>query len=210
MSGVPLAGGRPAKPGRHAQVVAAAAKVFGRYGYKRSSMALIAEAAGLSRPALYQDFNGKEDVFRAMGAQLLEDVLRTAEAAARSAEGTAERLYAVLAVRLEMALDPVDAEFRAELLTEAGVVAADLFAAFKERFAALVEELLTAAAGELELLGELLPARDCALLLLDAVSGISQERTDPESARRRLRQLVELTVRSLAGARPAVAASRPS
>jgi AcrR family transcriptional regulator len=37
--------------------------VFLRYGYKRVTMSDIAEAAGMSRAALYVGFKSKEDVF---------------------------------------------------------------------------------------------------------------------------------------------------
>ncbi len=196
MSETAATGIKQSKQTKHDQIIAAAMKVFGRYGYRRSSMALIAEAAGVSRPALYQDFNGKEDVFRAMGAHLLNGVVLAAEMAAGANGTTADRLYGALSVKLELVIGTVDAEYRSELLTEAGVVAADLVSSFKERFTAVVEELLTSARGELDLLDEVLPTRDCALLLLDAVTGITQEES-PQTARRRLRQLVDLTVRSL-------------
>lgn len=181
------------------QIIAAATTVFGRYGYRRSSMELIAQAAGVSRPALYQHFSGKEDVFRAMGAQMLDGVNLAAEMAAKSDGTVAERLYGALSIKLELVIGTVDAEFRSELLTEAGVVASDLMASFKERFVTVVEDLLVSAREELGLLDVVLPARDCALLLLDAVTGITQEEPSLETAKQRLRQLVDLIVRSLSG-----------
>lgn len=197
MSAAAVGSAKQSKQDKNDVIIAAAMKVFGRYGYKRSSMALIAEHAGVSRPALYQDFSGKEDVFRAMGTHLLNGVLLAAELASRSDGTTAERLYGALSIKLELVIGTVDAEFRSELLAEAGVIAADLVVSFKDRFTAVVEDLLRSASDELDLLDEVLPARDCALLLLDAVTGITQEEASPETAQRRLRQMVDLTVRSL-------------
>jgi len=51
---------------RRERVVKAALDVFLRYGYTRTKMADIAEAAGLSRPTLYLSFSDKETVFRAV------------------------------------------------------------------------------------------------------------------------------------------------
>jgi len=48
------------------RVVAAATNVFLRYGFYRTTMADIAKAAGMSRPALYLLFPGKEDIFAAV------------------------------------------------------------------------------------------------------------------------------------------------
>ena len=45
-------------------VFEAASEVFSRYGFRRTSMNDIAEAAGISRPALYLMFDNKEDLFR--------------------------------------------------------------------------------------------------------------------------------------------------
>jgi AcrR family transcriptional regulator len=50
---------------RHA-VITTAADVFRRYGFERTTMADIAKAAGMSRPALYLVFPTKLDVFNAM------------------------------------------------------------------------------------------------------------------------------------------------
>jgi AcrR family transcriptional regulator len=46
------------------KVLAAALDVFLRYGYKRVTMNDIAEAAGISRPALYLVFDSKEEIFK--------------------------------------------------------------------------------------------------------------------------------------------------
>ena len=62
-------------------VVQAATDVFLRYGFARTTMADIAQAAGMSRPALYLVFPSKDDVFSAvvhtMSHQALSE-LRTA------------------------------------------------------------------------------------------------------------------------------------
>ena len=47
-------------------IVTAAASVFLRYGYERTTMAELADAAGLSRPTLYEVFPGKDDLFSAV------------------------------------------------------------------------------------------------------------------------------------------------
>jgi AcrR family transcriptional regulator len=47
-------------------ILRAAMQVFARYGLRRTTMADIADAAGLSRPALYLRFAGKDEIFRAL------------------------------------------------------------------------------------------------------------------------------------------------
>ena len=47
-------------------------KVFLAYGYSRVTMDDIARAAEVSRPALYLLFRNKADIYRAIGAMLLD------------------------------------------------------------------------------------------------------------------------------------------
>jgi AcrR family transcriptional regulator len=55
---------------KESKVIDAARAVFFRYGFKRVTMNDIAEAAGISRPALYLIFPNKEEVFTALIRQL--------------------------------------------------------------------------------------------------------------------------------------------
>ena len=57
------------------RVIEAAKLVFLRYGYKRVTMADIAEAAGMSRPALYLVFPSKEETLIAVTAQVFATML---------------------------------------------------------------------------------------------------------------------------------------
>jgi AcrR family transcriptional regulator len=66
---------------RRAAIVAAAAGVFLRYGFKKTSMDDLARAAGLSRQGLYLHFPTKEAIFKEALLQLIADA-RTASRAA--------------------------------------------------------------------------------------------------------------------------------
>ncbi|MEL6792199.1 MAG: helix-turn-helix domain-containing protein [Pseudomonadota bacterium] len=82
---------------RRARILESAVGVFGRYGFKRCSMEDIAEAAGMSRPALYQHFKNKTEIFRA-GSEWAQNSAVDAAAviAAAPAMTLAERLGAML------------------------------------------------------------------------------------------------------------------
>jgi AcrR family transcriptional regulator len=177
---------------RRDQILTAAAGVFGRHGYRHATMELIAEAAGISRPAVYQYFPNKEQVFRATGARLLAQTLAAATTA-RDADGTvADRLYGVLAVKLDLSAATIAPGHRADLVAEASTVAGDLVAGFDERLVLIVEDVLTC--DDLEPPAAL-PARDVARVLCAALTGIAQESAPPDVLR--LRLLVDLTVRGL-------------
>jgi AcrR family transcriptional regulator len=178
------------------QVTIAALAVFGRYGYQRTSMDLIAKAAGISRPALYQHFSGKDGVFRAAGERIADELISTAGTAAAADAPTAERLYRALAAKLDFAAGPVDPGFRGDLIAEASARLPDLQASMKARHAAVIEKILHSAA-DIDLAEAAIPAGDVAVVLLDALTGIAQQDEPAEELRRRLRQMVNLTVRGL-------------
>jgi TetR/AcrR family transcriptional regulator len=179
------------------QILSAAAHCFGRYGYRRTSMETIAQAAKVSRPALYQYFTGKEEVFRAMGVRMLDAALTQAEVARHGEAPVADKLHAVLVVKLDLVVGPAGEEFRRELIAETATIAADLLASFHVRLTSIVEDLLVSAAEELSQLRHRYPPHDTAVLLLDAVAGIAQEDAAAPTLRERLRQLVELAVDGL-------------
>jgi AcrR family transcriptional regulator len=57
------------------RVLDAALDVFLRYGYKRVTMNDIAEAAGISRPALYLVFESKEEIFKSVHERWVKETL---------------------------------------------------------------------------------------------------------------------------------------
>jgi TetR/AcrR family transcriptional regulator, mexJK operon transcriptional repressor len=57
------------------RILSAALKVFSKSGYSGTSMDAVAEAAGLSKPTLYQYFASKEQLFATMMLQKRDDML---------------------------------------------------------------------------------------------------------------------------------------
>lgn len=77
-------------------VHAAAIDQFAERGFAATSMADIADAAEMSRPALYQYFRNKEDIFASAFIQLFEDQVERALAGLREPGTTAQQLDAFL------------------------------------------------------------------------------------------------------------------
>jgi AcrR family transcriptional regulator len=79
---------------RREQVLDVALEVFGRSGYHGTSMNDIAEAAGVTKPVLYQHFDSKRDLYLALidevGARLLA-AITTATAQAPDGKRRTER-----------------------------------------------------------------------------------------------------------------------
>ncbi|PKQ29190.1 MAG: hypothetical protein CVT60_06675, partial [Actinobacteria bacterium HGW-Actinobacteria-10] len=76
---------RDSVAGRRGEILDAATTVFYRRGYDAGTMREIAEAVGVSEPALYRHFTGKEDLFdeiiRQAGARVRSEVVPAIESA---------------------------------------------------------------------------------------------------------------------------------
>lgn len=83
---------------RREQVLAEALTVFATFGYRKTSMDAVAQAADISRPGLYFLFSSKEELFRETMRQALDEAQRDVCAALDSPG-------ADLNVRLVAALD---------------------------------------------------------------------------------------------------------
>lgn len=75
---------------------AAAIDQFAERGIAGTSMARIAEAANMSRPALYQYFRDKDDIFASAFVALFEEHVDAALAALQQGTSTAEQLDGML------------------------------------------------------------------------------------------------------------------
>lgn len=88
------------------RILRAAKGLFLRHGFKRVSMQDIADAAGLSRPALYLVFNNKADVFNGAYGLWVTETIADVEARTTALERPREKLR--LALRLWF-VEPFDA-----------------------------------------------------------------------------------------------------
>ncbi|MFZ4688919.1 MAG: helix-turn-helix domain-containing protein [Polymorphobacter sp.] len=173
---------------RRARIVAAALQAFARYGYRRTTMADIAAAVGMSRPALYLVFPGKAAVFRALAEMLLADAMTGAEAAWPETMPAGEGLAAaILAKDLPIHQLLAATPHASEILAEAETIAGDLHRATAARFAALVTARL-AAAGDPE-------PEHSARLVANAADGLKHARLDEATYVADVRRLAALLAR---------------
>jgi AcrR family transcriptional regulator len=114
------------------RILDAAMLVFRRHGFRRSSIEQAADAAGLTRQALYHHFKSKEALFRAVIERLYENALAAEIAAAHAAEKAGGSLADILVAQLTGRLSQVIASFDGsphieELFSEHLVQARDLY-----------------------------------------------------------------------------------
>ncbi|MBB4065335.1 TetR/AcrR family transcriptional regulator [Gellertiella hungarica] len=176
---------------RRGAILEAAFRCFAQYGFKRVSMDDIATAAGLSRPALYNHFKNKTEIFRACFAALGAQVADEACAASSKAGGLVEALDQLLATAFvkphrELGLMPHGAELIGMKNEFAADLMAEWFAGVEKQAAVLIEKWQGNAADPLY------PPATVARLLVDAVEGIKTRAPSIDEAEADMKAMVRL------------------
>lgn len=96
---------------RRAQLLEAASQVFTTKGYHAAAMDDIAEAAGVSKPVLYQHFSSKLDLYLALLDQACQRLVTKVTEALASTEDNAERVVATMTAFYDL-VSSERAEFR--------------------------------------------------------------------------------------------------
>jgi AcrR family transcriptional regulator len=133
---------------RRAQLLGVARRLFARDGYRGASMESIAEAAGVTKPVLYQHFSSKRALYSALLANDLGRLTGELEAAFSQAESNEERLRRGFGAYLDF-VDRHEDAFRL-LFTEALGLDADFqrqVAEFRRWVAGRVATIIAAEAG---------------------------------------------------------------
>jgi AcrR family transcriptional regulator len=172
------------------QLLRAATALFSRYGYRRTSVDLIAAEAGVAKATLYAHFDGKEALFRGVCEHVAGEFLTAARAAADGDGELASRLLGVLSAKFGYFYELVDrSPHAAELLSSKDSHAQDIFERADRQYKALLRDLL-AGAGLALSRAELTPSQAAALLMRSAEGASSA--ANPAEHRRQLAELVRL------------------
>lgn len=183
------------------RILDAAYACFARHGARRTTMDDIAVAAEMSRAAVYQHVQNKDDAFRRLTTRIFDGALAQSTLAADASEvPLAERLNNVLSVKLELVLQLMADSPHAEELLGAGTrLTGDLY----DGYGRAMHELIARAVADAQVRGEVtlvdIEATDLADLVLSLTRGLEAELTDPDLIRRRLRQGIDLLIGGLGG-----------
>lgn len=198
---------RPARPeaptrgdDKRRRILDAATSLFARYGYRRTSVDLLAAEAGVAKPTLYAYFTDKEDVFRAVCVDVCEGILTRAEAARDDGGPIEARLSAVLGAKFTFVHELVHASpHAAEILGAQDRLGADVV----ERLDRSYHRLLTRMIDEAAEARELDPARvgltpgAAATLLMRCGHGAGFDATSAASHTRHLAEMVRVMVAAM-------------
>jgi AcrR family transcriptional regulator len=178
------------------QVVRAAVDVFIRYGYKRVTMADLAEAAQMSRPALYLVFPSKEKIFIEVVRQMASDNLKKIREGIGPLKTVDERLEYAFEVwcvgPYEMMRASPDA---ADLYVSVKEFAAEVIKKSALDFEALLAEILAPAVRKKS--KATLSAPELARLMRTSLKGFNMSAEDAAELRQLLADMRKLVLASL-------------
>lgn len=173
-------------------VIEKAQEVFRRYGYARTTMADLATAAGLSRPALYLIFPNKQEVFNATVKWVSDSSLQAIREEAREEWSLEKKLLHTLEMSVAQAYDRVKADPDAEDLLSFNYEAHNIEPSLAN-LQGFLAELLLEAVNRSELTAT---PRDVARMLLASMRGFKVVATDGQD----LRRLIALQISLIVGA----------
>jgi TetR/AcrR family transcriptional regulator, cholesterol catabolism regulator len=89
-------------------ILARAAELFAACGYRATSLAELAEAAGIAKPTIFHHFRSKQDILYALYAHTMDIALTRMQAAPRPGEDPARTLHRMIREHALLILDNRD------------------------------------------------------------------------------------------------------
>jgi AcrR family transcriptional regulator len=176
------------------KVLTAARSVFLRYGFRRVTMNDIAEAAGVSRPALYLLFESKEEIFIGVYRQWVDETLAEIEGAMATATTSQKKMecaFEIWAVRpFGLMMNSPEAK---ELMECSLGFAQDALSQGYLKFELMLVPFLATLTSGHPAKASIAPER-IAHILASAVRGFKQTASDPVELRRLIEDLLALSL----------------
>lgn len=179
----------------------AAANVFAQYGFRRTTMSDIAQAAGISRPALYLMFENKEHLFHELSAYRVNLALAATRAVlARDDGDVCELFIEALMVFEKTYTEPVANSPHGDELTDVNMnLAADVMTKGHNSLVNLLAKLLADAekTGQVSFATVSMSARAFVELLLTSMKGIKKKAGSTAEYRKQTGQAARIFLKSI-------------
>jgi len=182
-------------------VLDSAADVFAQYGFKRTTMNDIAQAAGISRPALYLMFNNKEHLFHELAAYRLNLALQASKAVLTGEGNVNSRFIEALMVFEKTYSEPVaNSPHGAELIDVNMSLAADVMTKGYAKLISALAKLLREAdkSGMVNFQNTPMTHKAFVELLLSSVAGIKKKTGTKAEYRKQTKQVARIFLSSIA------------
>jgi AcrR family transcriptional regulator len=178
---------------KKSRILAAARSVFLRYGFKRVNMNDIAEAAGVSRPALYVLFKNKEEIFIEAYLRWIYETIAQVEAAMAQTALPKDKIARAFEIWSVGPFELTRSSLAAEELVDCNFAFAQTC---RKQGDATFEATITPVVANLS---EALPAASriaperIAHVLVSAVRGFKQTAATPSDMRKLIDELLQLS-----------------
>jgi len=177
-----------------------AADVFAQYGFRRTAMNDIAQAAGISRPALYLMFVNKEDLFTGVISFRLNQGVDLAISTLSGSGSITERFTAAILAFEKIFYEPVaQSPHGAELMDISVSVAADIMKKGQDRLdKSLLRALEEAISnGEVVFADMSMQPLPFIRLLMSSIAGLKKQAPSIKAFRRQISELVGIFFKSI-------------
>src|SRR5258707_8491815 len=178
------------------KVLTAARSVFMRYGFKRATMSDLADAAQMSRPALYLIFSSKEEVLRSLVTQIFNELLREVREGLSKHNSVAAKLTFAFDVWCVRPFEMIQASPDAKDILESGYAfAAEItLQAFSDFENILSDVLRPIVSSQAE---KLLSSEQLAHILTTAAQGFKESASSAVQLRQIIKGLTTIVLASL-------------
>lgn len=186
---------------KQSAVLDAAARVFAQYGFRRTTMNDISQAAGISRPALYLMFDNKEHLFHELSAYRINLALKATRAALARDGNVTELFIEALMVFEKTYTEPVANSPHGDELTDVNMnLAADVMIKGHNSLVSVLAKLLNSAEkeGDVSFQNVSMSARAFVELLLASVKGIKKKAGSKAEYRKQTKQAARIFLSSIA------------
>ncbi len=195
----------PSGKDKREAILTAAFSLFGHYGYRRTSIDDIAQEAGIAKGTVYLYFKSKEEIFRALAQQFIDQMLAAVSTAQATSTSITERMHGMLNAKFGYFFELLHRSTHVrEILDAKNQLCADLFTQADRRY----HRMLASVIAEAEKKGELHPGRvglepeAATELLIRSASGLGTYGTTAPTLpafRRQLDSLVRVFVAGFGG-----------
>jgi TetR/AcrR family transcriptional regulator, regulator of autoinduction and epiphytic fitness len=178
------------------KVLTAARDVFMRYGFKRATMSDLADAAQMSRPALYLIFSSKEEVLRSLVTQIFNELLREVREGLSKHDGVADQLTFAFEVWCVRSFEMIQASPDAKDILESGYefaaeITLQAFSDFENIVSDVLRPIMSSQAEKA------LSSDQLAHILATAVQGLKESATSVVQLRQMIEGLITIVVAGL-------------
>ena len=178
------------------RILKAAGELFARYGFRRTSMDLVATEAGVAKPTIYTHFADKEALFRAVIEALCDSILAATKDGSEGDGPLEDRVAAMLSAKHTRFWEIVrTSPHGEELVRSKAALGEAITKRFDRAYAKLMMETLAGANLPLARL-DLTPAT-CAQLLIRASSGAAYDATSAATHRHHVKEIVAVILAAL-------------